>query len=374
MESLKEKISVVQPTLPPFDEYISEISDLWETKWLTHTGPKHQQLEKELQEYLDVDAVSLFSNGHMALELAIQALDLSGEIITTPFTFVSTTQAIMRNGIEPVFCDINDKDYTIDVRAIEELITNKTTAIIPVHVYGNACDVTAIESIAEKYGLKVIYDAAHAFGMKVNGKGIANYGDMSMFSFHATKVFNTVEGGAIASNQNTYKQILSSLRQFGQIVGTDETPIVGTNAKMTEIHAAMGLCNLRHVNESIEKRKSLVKIYRELLGDVEGITLCKEQENVVHNYAYFPVVFDPNIYGRTRDEVAAALEKNNIFARKYFYPLTSEFEMYRKKYGGDRVHVPVAQKISRNVLTLPLYSELRSEQVEMICNVIKKRK
>lgn len=365
-----KKIPVTSPALPPFEEYVKEIESLWETRWVTHTGPKHSELEKKLAEYLGVKHVSIFANGHLALELAIDALGLKGEVITTPFTFGSTTQAIMRYGIEPVFCDVNEEDYTIDVSKIEELITPKTTAIIPVHVYGNSCDVEAIDKIAKKHNLKVIYDAAHAFGMEVNGKGISAYGDMSMFSFHATKVFNTIEGGCVAYNDDKYVEIFRSLRQFGQIVGTDDVPMVGTNAKMTEIHAAMGLCNLRHIDEYINNRKLAVLKYREMLGNIDGIKLCKDQEDVLHNYAYFPVIFDKEKCGVDRDEVATKLQENNIFARKYFYPLTSDFEIYQKTYGTDRVNVPVAKDLADNVLTLPLYADLLVEDVERICNVI----
>lgn len=261
----QKKILVVNPSMPPMEEYFEEIKSLWKTKHLTHTGPKHVQLQKELEDYLNVEHVSLFANGHLALELAIQALELTGEIITTPFTFGSTTQAILRNGLTPVFCDIKEDGYTIDASKIESLITDKTSAILPVHVYGNICEVEKIQKIADKYHLKVLYDAAHAFGEIYRGTNVARLGDMSMFSFHATKVFNTVEGGCLSFSDENKVQILNGLKQFGQILYTDEVPYVGTNAKMTEIHAAMGLCNLRHIEEYILKRGQVIECYRERL-------------------------------------------------------------------------------------------------------------
>lgn len=364
---MANKIPVVKPSMPPYEEYIEEIKDIWESRWLTHTGPKHQALEKELCDYLEVENVSLFANGHLALELAIDALELSGEVITTPFTFASTTQAIVRNGLTPVFCDINRNNFTIDVSKIEELITDKTSAIIPIHVFGNICDVYKIEEIAKKHNLKVIYDAAHAFGMDINGKTIGNFGDMSMFSFHSTKVFHTVEGGGLTYNDPQYSAKLASLRQFG-MVGQEAVPMIGTNAKMTEFHAAMGLCNLQHIDEEINKRGRVVNRYRELLDGMEGLSLCKPQENVTQNYAYFPVIFDKKKLGMDRDEIATLLEKDNIFARKYFYPLTNDFEVYEGMF--EIQETPVAKSISDNILTLPLYADLALEDVERICKII----
>jgi dTDP-4-amino-4,6-dideoxygalactose transaminase len=362
-----KSISVVQPSMPPYEEYIEEIKDLWETKWLTHTGPKHQTLEKELCDFLQVNNIALFANGHLALELAINALQLTGEIITTPFTFASTTQAIVRNNLTPVFCDIKEDDYTIDTDKIEALITEKTSAIMPVHVYGNVCDVEKIEDIARKYNLKVIYDAAHAFGVKINNRAIGTYGDISMFSFHSTKVFHTVEGGGLSYNDPNYSAILAKLRQFG-MSGQEAVPTVGTNAKMTEVHAAMGLCNLRHIEEEIAKRGAVMKRYFEFLSEVKGITLCKPKENVTQNYSYLPVLINKEEFGMDRDEVADLLAKNNIFARKYFYPLTNEFEAYKDMFQIQET--PVAKRISENILTLPLYADLAIEDVDRICEVI----
>ena len=358
-------IQVVQPSMPPYEEYCGEIKDMWETRWLTHTGPKHQELEKKLCDYLHVNNVSLFANGHLALELAINAMNISGEVITTPFTFASTTQAIVRNGLIPVFCDINRDDFTIDVNLLESLITEKTTAIIPVHVYGSICDYKAIEDIAKRNNLKVIYDAAHAFGVEIDGKGVGNLGDISMFSFHSTKVFHTFEGGCLTFSDNNLHPLFAELRQFG-MEGKENVPIVGTNAKMTEAHAAMGLCNLRHLEEEISKRKAVFERYNSFLKDVSGIkTLCIK-DNVKHNYAYYPVVFDG--YKYTRDEAIKRLADNGIFARKYFYPITSEFEAYKGKIPVK--DTPVAKRVSERVLTLPLYSDLSLEDVDRICSII----
>lgn len=286
-----KKILVTQTSMPPYKEYINEIKDIWESHWLTNMGPKHNLLESKLKEYLGVDNISLFTNGHNALELCLQAMNLSGEVITTPFTFASTTHAIVRNGLEPVFCDIDPYDYTMDVTKIESLVTDRTTAILPVHVYGNVCNVEAIEHIAKKYGLKVIYDAAHTFGIRYKERGIGSFGDASMFSFHATKVYNTIEGGALCYNNEELGRELYKLRDFG-IKDAETVDGVGSNAKMNEFVAAMGLCNLRHVNKEIAKRKKVVECYRENLDMVEGIQLPPIQSNVQSNYSYFPIVVD----------------------------------------------------------------------------------
>lgn len=363
---MKNPIQVTRSSMPEFEEYIEEIRELWDTHWLTNMGAKHKTLESQLLDYLKVPYITLFTNGHLALECIIKALDLSGEIITTPFTFASTTHAIVRNGLTPVFCDINADNYTIDVEKVENLITEKTSAIIPVHVYGNVCDVEAIDRIAKKYNLKVIYDAAHTFGVTVKGQGIGALGDAAMFSFHATKVFNTIEGGAVTYNDSSIKQTLDALKNFG-ITAPDSVEFVGGNAKMNEFQAAMGICNLRHVNSEIKKRKKVVERYVENLKGVEGIELTEKQEGVESNYAYFPVVF--NDYKMTRDEVFDKLRDNGIIARKYFYPLTNSFQCYRKLYNVE--DTPVAKHISERVLTLPLYSDLPLEDVDRICEVIR---
>lgn len=364
-------INVTRSSMPSFEEYCDEIKELWESHWLTNMGAKHKQLQAELETYLDTPHLALYTNGHLALENVIAAFDFpkGSEVITTPFTFASTTHAIVRNGLVPVFCDINDVDYTMDVTKIEALITDKTCAIVPVHVYGNICDVKEIKRIAEKYNLKVIYDAAHAFGVWYDGINAANFGDASMFSFHATKVFNTIEGGAVTFKDDFFVQLLNDLKNFG-IRGTEEVAFVGGNAKMNEFQAAMGICNLRHIDGEIAKRKAVVERYRERLGDIKGITLCKPQENVISNYAYFPVVFDG--YKYTRDDVVEILGKENIVARKYFYPLVNQYDCYKNLDTADVTKTPVAQYIADRVLTLPLYADLSFEDVDKICDLILK--
>lgn len=353
--------------MPDFEEYTEEIKDLWDSHWLTNMGEKHKRLESKLVDYLGVSNVTLFTNGHLALEGAIAAFHLKGEVITTPFTFASTTHAIVRNGLEPVFCDINADDYTMDVDKIESLITEKTCAIIPVHVYGNVCNVDEIERIATKHNLKVIYDAAHTFGVTVNDIGIGNFGDASMFSFHATKVFNTIEGGAITFKDEKLQKILNDLKNFG-ITGPESVEYVGSNGKMNEFQAAMGLCNLRHVDDEISKRQIVADRYISHLEGVEGIKLVQPQHGVKNNYAYFPVVFDG--YKKTRDEVFEELKAHDIIARKYFYPLTNSFYCYKEQYSVE--DTPVAKHIAERVLTLPLYADLDLVDVDRICEIIKR--
>ena len=364
-----KQILVTQSSMPDFEEYCEEIKELWDSHFLTNMGVKHQELEKKLENYLKTSNITLFTNGHLALECAIAAFDFErgSEVITTPFSFSSTTHAIVRNGLTPVFCDINSEDFTIDVTKIESLITEKTCAIVPVHVYGNLCDVEEIEKIAKKHNLKVIYDAAHTFGVEKDGRGVASFGDASMFSFHATKVYNTIEGGAVTYSDISLKKKLNDLKNFG-ITGPESVEYVGGNAKMNEFQAAMGICNLRHVDNEILKRKSVVERYRTRLENVEGIKLSAIQEGVKQNYAYFPVVFDN--YKYTRDEIFDKLGKENIIARKYFYPLINDFECYRDKYSSKET--PVAKYISNRVLCLPLYADLELEVVDKICDIILK--
>ena len=360
-------INVTRSSMPSYGEYCEEIKELWESHWLTNMGIKHQTLQERLTEYLAVDHIDLLTNGHMALELSMQALNLKGEVITTPFTFASTTHAIVRNKLEPVFCDINPVDFTIDVKKIESLITDKTCAIVPVHVYGNVCNVEEIERIATKYGLKVIYDAAHTFGVKYKDKGIGNYGDVSCFSFHATKVFNSIEGGAVCFKDKDFGKEIYRLKNFG-IKDEEVVDGVGANAKMNEFCAAMGLCNLRHVDAEIEKRRKVVERYRENLQNIDGLQLNPIQENVKTNYSYFPVIFDEKKFGASRNEVFVALQKEGIGARKYFYPLTNTFDCFHGKY--DVEQTPVALHISKRVLTLPLYADLALDDVDAICKFI----
>ena len=362
-----EIINVTRSSMPPFEEYTEEIKQLWDSRWLTHSGVKHQALEKNLKKYLNLENLTMFANGHLALEAALDVLELKGEVITTPFTYGSTTQAIVRNGLTPVFCDIEPDFYTIDTNKIEALITDKTSAIVPVHVYGNVCQYKEIEKIAEKYNLKVIYDAAHAFGVVADGIGIGNIGDAAMFSFHATKVFHTIEGGGLAYKDSSLKEDFDAWKMYG-MYGKENAERIGLNAKMTEFAAAMGLCNLRHIDGEIAKRKRCVEKYREILVDIDGIKLCKEQPCVISNYAYFPVYFNAEIFGKNRDEIAKILAENDIFARKYFYPLTSKFTVYQDKFKIQGT--PIAEKISRNILTLPLYADLEIKDVERICEII----
>lgn len=364
---MQDKILVTKSSMPSLDEYVEEIKDMWESHCLTNMGPKHIEFQRLLRKYMGVEHIELMTNGHMALELTLQALGLKGQVITTPFTFASTTHAIVRNGLEPVFCDIDAEMYTIDVSKIEKLITEKTTAILPVHVYGNICYIDEIEQIAQKYGLRVIYDAAHTFGEKYKGIGIGNYGDASIFSFHATKVFNTIEGGAVTFNDEKLGEQLYNLKNFG-IQDYESVTAVGANAKMNEFCAAMGICNLRHVDEEINRRRLVVERYKERLESHKGIILPKGQKEVKSNYAYFPVVFDEKKCGKTRDDIFKELEKNGIYARKYFYPLTNAFDVYKEKY--DVKTTPVAEYISKRVLTLPLYADLEQENIDKICNII----
>ena len=365
------RIFVTRSSIPSMEEYIEEIRPIWDSHWLTNMGEKHKALQAELQKYMGVPNVELLTNGHMALELSLQAMNLQGEVITTPFTFASTTHAIVRNGLEPVFCDIDPETYTMDVTQIERLITDRTCAILPVHVYGNVCNVEEIERIAHKYELKVLYDAAHTFGETYKGQGIGSFGDASCFSFHATKVFNTIEGGAVCYRDPDMGRRLYELKNFG-IHGPEEVDAVGANAKMNEFCAAMGLCNLRHVDEEIAKRRAVVERYREHLESVDGLRLNVQQPEVRSNYAYFPVVFDENLFGASRNEVMDALAQNGIGARKYFYPLTNTFECFHGKYDVDAT--PVALHVAKRVLTLPLYADLSMEDVDRICKIVLEQK
>ncbi len=364
---MNKRILVTRSSMPSLEEYVEEIRPLWESHWLTNMGAEHQKLEKTLKERLGVQNVVLFTNGHSALECVLEALDLRGEVITTPFTFASTVNAISRKGLTPVFADVKPDDYTIDPASIERLITPRTSAIVPVHVYGNLCDVDAIQDIADRHGLKVIYDAAHAFGVKRDGVSVAVFGDASMFSFHATKVFNTIEGGAVCFKDSALYPLLNQWKNFG-ITGPEDVEYVGGNAKMNEFCAAMGVCNLRHLDDEIAKRAKVDELYRERLGGIPGIKLIDHQAGVSPNYAYMPVVFDEQRFGATRDDVFDALEKEGIGARKYFYPLASDYACYRSVYSSTAT--PVAKWVSERVLTLPMYADLDLADVERICEIV----
>lgn len=362
---MEKPVQVTRASLPDFQEYLNEIKDLWDSHWITNMGIKHKQLEAELAEYLSADNIVLFSNGHLALESALIALDLKGEVITTPFTFASTTHAIVRCGLEPVFCDINDYNYTIDTQCLESLITAKTSAILPVHVYGHICDLEGIERIAVQHDLKVIYDAAHAFGIRFNGRGIAEWGDASILSFHATKVFNTIEGGAVLFNDPNLKKRLNHLKNFG-ISGPENVESIGGNAKMNEFQAAMGICNLRHIRKVIEQRRVVYERYTKWLNGIDGIKVSEIQPGISSNFAYFPVVFDG--YKWDRDEIFEKLKSCGIYARKYFFPLANEFNCYAGRFDSEQT--PTAKYISSRVLTLPLYPDLSLDDVDRICEII----
>ncbi len=366
-------INVTRSSMPDFEEYCEEIKELWESRWLTNSGAKHQKFQAELEKMLGVPHVALFTNGHLALENIIAAFEFpkGAEVITTPFTFASTTHAIVRNGLTPVFCDVDPENYTMDASKIEALITEKTVAIVPVHVYGNMCDVEKIADIAKKHNLKVIYDAAHAFAVKYKGVSSACFGDASMFSFHATKVFNTIEGGAVCFSDDPLVDKLNSMKNFG-ITSPESVEFVGGNAKMSEFQAAMGICNLRHLDVEIAKRKAVVERYFSHLDGVKGIKLCKPDSDVTPNYAYFPVVFDG--FAASRDEVFAKLAENGIIARKYFYPLTNTFDCYKNLQSSGAEKTPVAAYFADRVLTLPLYADLTLEDVDRICGIIWERR
>lgn len=360
-------VNVVQPSLPPFEEYTSLIKTIWANHWLTHSGPLHEQLRNQLANYLHVPNISLYTNGHQALEAVIHALNVTGEVITTPYTFISTTHAIVRNGLKPVFCDISYDDYNIDVTMIEDLISDKTSAIVPVHVYGTPCNVIEIERIAKKYDLKVIYDAAHAFGVEVHGRPITLYGDASMLSFHATKVFNTIEGGAVISSNKDLTDYTDRYRRFG-LNETEDYIEFGTNAKMNEFQAAMGILNLKYIDQSIYYRKEVSEIYNEMLREVPGIKLLPSRADAKANYAYYPILVE-DAYPLTRDELYARLAAHNIVTKKYFHPLVTGYSCYSKAYATE--NTPVAKQVSERVLTLPIYDTLDLVTARQIADLIR---
>ena len=362
-----EKIFVTKTSMPPYEEYIKEIKPLWESHMLTNMGCYHKELEKKLKEYLNAEYVSLMVNGHMSLELVIQAMNFpkGSEVITTPFTFVSTTHAIVRNGLTPVFCDIKMNDYTIDEDKIENLITEKTVAIVPVHVYGNICNVNKIEKIANKYNLKVIYDAAHSFGEKYCNIDVSNFGDASIFSFHATKVFNTIEGGAVVLKNKEYYDRIYNLKNFG-IRGEELVVEVGANAKMNEFCAIMGLCNLKYLEKNISMRHEKAKIYIENLKNDQYYILQKfDNKKIKYNYAYMPIKFRCR---KERDDIFNLLRNNNIYARKYFFPLTSDSACFKNKY--KYISLQNAREVSDDILVLPLYPEIENKAIMKISNII----
>lgn len=370
-----KRINVTKSSMPSFDEYIEELKPVWDSRWLSNRGTASVKFENLLKDYLDCDNIWLFANGHVAMEVALQTLNLNGnldknvkgEVITTPYTHISTTNAIVRNGLEPVFVDVKEDNYTINPELIESAITERTVAIVATHVYGFLCDVDAIGKIAKKHKLKVVYDAAHAFGVTLNGESVANFGDAAMFSTHATKVFHTIEGGLVAYKDASLFDSMQYIVNFG-FTSQEEAKYVGTNARMNEFEAVMGICNLRHLDEEIAKRKVAGDHFTERLGNVKGIKLIKPEPGLIWNYAYYPVFFDG--YKYSRDEIKARLQAEDIYARKYFYPITNKFACYSTRYGN--ITVPVAAHAADCVLTLPMYADLSIEDADRICDVILK--
>lgn len=367
----EQQITVTAPLLPDLDEFNVLLKEIWDSKWITNNGSFHKQLEKELAEYLKVPYISLFTNGTLPLLTALQALHVSGEVITTPYSFVATTHSIWWNGCKPVFVDIDPATGNIDPDAIEAAITNKTTAIMPVHVYGKPCDTKRIKEIADKYGLKVIYDAAHAFGVEVDGESILNAGDMSTLSFHATKVYNTLEGGALVMHDAETKKRIDYLKNFG-FAGETEVVAPGINSKVDEVRAAYGLLNLRQVDAAIEARHQVAIKYREALRPVEGITFMDDMPGVRHNYSYFPLFVDAEKYGMTRDELYEKMKNHNVLGRRYFYPLISTFSTYRGLPSAAPENLPKAHKMADSVICLPMHHELSDEDINRVLELIVK--
>lgn len=364
-----KQITVTSPLLPNLDEFHNMLKEIWDSKWITNNGSFHQRLEKALAEYLKVPYVSLFTNGTLPLITALQALRITGEVITTPYSFVATTHSLWWNGIKPVFVDIDPATGNISPDNIEAAITPKTTAIMPVHVYGKPCDTKAIQEIADKYGLKVIYDAAHAFGVEVDGESILNAGDMSTLSFHATKVYNTIEGGAMVMHDEKTKKRIDYLKNFG-FAGETEVVAPGINSKVDEMRSAYGLLNLRQVDQAIENRHKVAVAYREALRDVDGITFFDDMPGVRHNYSYFPIFVDADSYGMTRDELYFKMRDAGVLGRRYFYPLISEFSTYRGLPSAKPENLPNAHKMADSVICLPMHHNLSEEDINRVIEQI----
>ncbi len=367
IKPFNDPIYITRPVLPLLNDVFEKIQEIWSSKWLTNMGIQHKTLEKELLKYLEVDYLTLFCNGTIALELAIEVLNLTGEVITTPFTFPATVNSLHRKKLKPIYCDINYHDYNIDADKIEDLISAKTSAIMPVHVFGNPCNVDHIQKIADDHNLKVIYDAAHCFGIKYKNRPIGIFGDISMISFHATKIFHTIEGGALIYKNAEIKDQLYLLKNFG-IRNEEEVVLPGTNAKMNEIQAAIGLLNLNLIDKEIQKRKVINKTYKENLKEVEGITCLDIKKNVKYNYQYFPVLIEENGFGVNRDKLYEELKHFNVFTRKYFYPLCSNYSFYKS---NKNIKIPVAEKIVKQILCFPIYGDLEENDIIKICDIIK---
>lgn len=368
---MEKQITVTSPLLPNLDEFHDLLKEIWKSKWITNNGHFHQQLEKELAAYLKVPYISLFTNGTLPLITALQALRISGEVITTPYSFVATTHALWWNGIKPVFVDVDPTNCGIDPAKIEAAITPKTTAIMPVHCYGKPCDIKGIQEVADKYGLKVIYDAAHAFGVEIDGESILNAGDLSTLSFHATKVYNTIEGGAMVMHDEKTKQRIDYLKNFG-FAGEITVVAPGINSKMDEVRAAYGLLALKEVDEAIEKRHQVAVRYREALREVPGITFFDDMPGVRHNYSYFPIFIDAEKFGKTRDQLYEEMKARGILSRRYFYPLISEFSTYRGLPSAGKENLPIAHKLADTVLCLPMHHELSEEDLNQVIQIITK--
>ena len=369
IKPFEKPIYITRPPLPDRKEVYRKIDEIWDSQWLTNLGSQHLQFENKLKKYLDVANLSLFCNGTLALQLACQALRLSGEVITTPFTFAATPHVLYWNRITPVFCDIDPNTFNLNPECIESMITPNTTAILPVHVFGYPCDIEAIEKIADRYGLRVIYDAAHSFAVEVNGEKIGNFGDLCMFSFHATKIYHTLEGGALTFKDERLRERLEFAKNFG-FKGEDNIVVPGINAKMNEFQAAIGLLMLDLVGKEIEERKHLTMIYRDRLSEIPGINFRTDMQGVKHNYYNFVITVQQNEFGISRDELYDNLKAFNIFTRKYFYPLCSQFQCYKQNHSSSPDNLPVAEKTAQQVLSLPLYGELEDEYVHKICDII----
>jgi len=366
----QERINVTQPFLPPLEEFTEYLEDIWKRKWLTNNGYYHQELEKALCDFLGVEYISLFANATLALVLALQEMRISGEVITTPFSFVATTHSLWWNNIKPVFVDIEPETYNIDPEKIEAAITPKTTAILPVHVYGNPCNIEKIQEIADIYGLKVIYDAAHTFGVTINGQSLVSYGDLSILSFHATKVFNTFEGGAIISHDGKTKKRIDFLKNFG-FAGETTVVAPGINAKMNEVQAAFGLLQLKYFDECLKKRKRIAQYYRENLKNIKGVSYLDDIQGVQHNYSYFPIIIEENLFGICRDSLYEEMKRRNIFARRYFYPLISHFPAYKKLNSAVPENLPVSEWVAKRIICLPIYPGLSKENINRVITVIR---
>lgn len=369
-EKENKPIYVTQPSMPPLSEFSKYLKQIWDRKILTNNGPFHKQFEKELAQYLGVNYISLFANGTLALVTALQALRITGEVITTPFSFVATTHSLWWNNIKPVFADIEPEYFNLDPDKVEAAITPKTTAILPVHVFGNPCNTERFQQIADTYGLKLVYDAAHAFGVKINGNSILNFGDLSILSFHATKSFNTFEGGAIISHDEKVKKRIDLLKNFGF---ANETTVIepGINGKMNEIQAAFGLVQLKHIDRYVAKRKEVTALYREKLAGIKGIRCLHDKEGIMHSYSFFPILINAQFYGRSRNEVYEELKKNHIFSRRYFFPLISQFPTYRNLLSAAKENLPIAEEVTDQILCLPLFDDMDAEITTKICRLLK---